>query len=184
MSLFFIHSDSCGADVERASNLGQTSFVEQKSGRFDPQNSHLTGTPFPQSSAMISSQRSRHSKQTETVPSPRTFNFGAASLPQKLHFGLRTKTSPRQFDTLVADVHAGPSDQLRNIFLSLSTEAANEHVQGLSFAFEARAQESRRLTLLDLPGLYGLWVEHYDAISEEGRNRRPLKAVYYLDLPD
>ena len=49
---------------------------------------------------------------------------------------------------------------------------------------EARTQESRRLTLLDLRGLYDLWVEHYDSIAEEGRNRLPLRPVYFLDLPD
>jgi restriction system protein len=49
---------------------------------------------------------------------------------------------------------------------------------------EARAQESRRITLLDLHDLYDLWVEHYEAISEEARSRLPLRPIYFLDLPD
>jgi restriction system protein len=49
---------------------------------------------------------------------------------------------------------------------------------------EARSQESRRLTLLNLPDLFRLWVEHYDSIAEEGRSRLPLRPIYYLDLPD
>ena len=48
---------------------------------------------------------------------------------------------------------------------------------------EARSQESRRLTLLDLAGLFDLWVEHYDRLTEDARQRLPLRAVQFLD-PD
>jgi restriction system protein len=49
---------------------------------------------------------------------------------------------------------------------------------------EARSQENRRLTLLDLPGLFDLWVEHYDQLAEEARQRLPLRNVYFLDPVD
>ncbi|BCW92586.1 MAG: hypothetical protein KatS3mg007_0480 [Thermoanaerobaculum sp.] len=45
---------------------------------------------------------------------------------------------------------------------------------------EARAQQKRHVTLLDLERLFVLWVEHYAQIPEEGRRLLPLKAVYYL----
>ena len=45
---------------------------------------------------------------------------------------------------------------------------------------EARSQEKRRLTLIDLSRLVDLWVEHYDRIEDEDRRRLPLTAVYYL----
>jgi restriction system protein len=49
---------------------------------------------------------------------------------------------------------------------------------------EARAQESRRLTLVDLNRLLELWVEHYDRIPEAERGLLPLRPVYFLDPRD
>ena len=48
---------------------------------------------------------------------------------------------------------------------------------------EARSQERRRLTLLDLSRLVELWVEYFDRLSQEDRQRLPLKPVYFL-APD
>jgi restriction system protein len=48
---------------------------------------------------------------------------------------------------------------------------------------EARGQEKRRITLLDLEGLFDLWVEHYKAIPEEERSLLRLRFVPYL-APD
>ena len=45
---------------------------------------------------------------------------------------------------------------------------------------EARTQERRRITLVDLEQFFELWVEHYESISEETRQLFPLKRVYYL----
>jgi restriction system protein len=45
---------------------------------------------------------------------------------------------------------------------------------------EARGQESRRITLVDLKRLFDLWVEHYDRIPEVHRRLLPLKPIYYL----
>ncbi len=48
---------------------------------------------------------------------------------------------------------------------------------------EAREQETRRITLLDLQGLFDLWVEHYDSIPDAERSLLPLRFVPYL-APD
>jgi restriction system protein len=47
---------------------------------------------------------------------------------------------------------------------------------------EARSQEKRRLTLIDLGRLLDLWVEHYKRLDEEDRLRLPLRPVYFLNL--
>jgi restriction system protein len=49
---------------------------------------------------------------------------------------------------------------------------------------EARAQEKRRMTLIDLDRLVGLWIEHYDALDDVDRQRLPMKPVYFLSLSD
>ncbi len=47
---------------------------------------------------------------------------------------------------------------------------------------EARTQAIRKVTLLDLSQFYDLWVQYYDKLSQDARQRFPLKPVYYLDL--
>ena len=49
---------------------------------------------------------------------------------------------------------------------------------------EARTQERRKITLLDLEQFYDFWVQFYDKLSQDARQRFPLKPVYYLDLED
>jgi restriction system protein len=45
---------------------------------------------------------------------------------------------------------------------------------------EARTQERRKVTLLDLEKLFDLWVQHYDKVAEAEKRLLPLRAVYYL----
>ncbi len=45
---------------------------------------------------------------------------------------------------------------------------------------EARIQEKRKVTLLDLEKLFDLWVQHYDKVAESDKRLLPLKPVYYL----
>lgn len=45
---------------------------------------------------------------------------------------------------------------------------------------ETRAQESRRLTLLDLRALLHLWSRYYDRIEPAKRSLLPLRPVYFL----
>lgn len=47
---------------------------------------------------------------------------------------------------------------------------------------EARTQERRKITLLDLEEFFDLWVKYYDNLSQDATQRFPLKPVYYLDL--
>lgn len=50
-------------------------------------------------------------------------------------------------------------------------------------AEEARTQEKRKVTLIDLERLFDLWVENYSKLSDEGRRRLPLKPIQFLS-PD
>ncbi|MGB8063105.1 MAG: Mrr restriction system protein [Candidatus Sulfotelmatobacter sp.] len=45
---------------------------------------------------------------------------------------------------------------------------------------EARTQEKRKITLLDMGKLFDLWVQHYDQLSESDKRFLPLKPVYYI----
>lgn len=45
---------------------------------------------------------------------------------------------------------------------------------------EARTQEKRKITLLNIEKLFELWVQHYNKIEEADKHLLPLKAVYYL----
>jgi restriction system protein len=45
---------------------------------------------------------------------------------------------------------------------------------------EARTQEKRKITLLDMEKLFDLWVQHYNKLDEAAKRLLPLKPVYYL----
>ena len=45
---------------------------------------------------------------------------------------------------------------------------------------EARTQERRKITLIDLESLFDLWVEHYPRLTQEARQHLPLKSIYFL----
>ena len=47
-------------------------------------------------------------------------------------------------------------------------------------ANEARTQEKRRATLIDLGTLFNLWVEHYDKLTDQARRKLPLRPVQFL----
>jgi len=47
-------------------------------------------------------------------------------------------------------------------------------------ADEARTQEKRRMTLIDLDQLFELWVKFYEKLTEEARQRLPLKPIHFL----
>ncbi len=49
---------------------------------------------------------------------------------------------------------------------------------------EARTQEKRRITLLDLETHFDLWVEHYRTLDDAARRRLPLKPIYFLAPPE
>lgn len=45
---------------------------------------------------------------------------------------------------------------------------------------EAREQEKRRISLLDMQDLFELWAEHCETIPDEERRLLPLRFVPYL----
>ncbi len=49
---------------------------------------------------------------------------------------------------------------------------------------EARTQEKRKVTLVDLERLFDLWVEHYPRLDEESRRRLPLRPIHFLAPED
>lgn len=49
---------------------------------------------------------------------------------------------------------------------------------------EARTQEKRRITLLDMDTLFDLWVEHYGKLSDPARRRLPLRPIQFLAPKD
>jgi len=44
----------------------------------------------------------------------------------------------------------------------------------------AQAQISSRITLVDLENFFDLWVEYYDRLTQAGRQRFPLRPIYFL----
>lgn len=49
---------------------------------------------------------------------------------------------------------------------------------------EARAQEKRRLKLIDLEDFVELWVQHMQGLPDADRRRLPLKPVYFLAVSE
>jgi restriction system protein len=45
---------------------------------------------------------------------------------------------------------------------------------------EARAQDNRRLMLIDMGRLMKMWIEHYEKLSEIDKARLPIRPVYFL----
>jgi restriction system protein len=45
---------------------------------------------------------------------------------------------------------------------------------------ESRAQDNRRLMLIDMGRLMSMWIEHYDKLSEVDKARLPIRPVYFL----
>jgi restriction system protein len=47
-------------------------------------------------------------------------------------------------------------------------------------AEEARTQEKRKITLVNMETLVELWIEHYEKLTYEGQKRLPLSPIYFL----
>jgi len=87
----------------------------------------------------------------------------------------------RQIDTKIA------VDGVRSFMAVLGDQDVGIYVSAGGFTSEAqreaRAQERRSLTLIDLDRLIRLWIEHYDRMDDADRLRLPLKPVYFLAPP-
>lgn len=79
-------------------------------------------------------------------------------------------------------------DGLRSFMAVLGDQDVGIYISAGGFTTEAqreaRGQERRSLTLIDLDRLILLWIEHYDRMSDSDRLRLPLKPVYFLAPPD
>jgi restriction system protein len=79
-------------------------------------------------------------------------------------------------------------DGLRAFMATLGSDDVGIFVSSGGFTSdakeEARTQERRKITLIDLEQLYDLWVQYYGKLSQDARQRFPLKPVYFLDLDD
>ncbi len=49
---------------------------------------------------------------------------------------------------------------------------------------EARSQEQRQVTLIDLGRLVDLWIEHSPKLDDAERQRVALKPIYFLAPPE
>jgi restriction system protein len=77
-----------------------------------------------------------------------------------------------------------PADELRSFMAVLGQDEVGIYVSTGGFTtdaeFEARGQERRRITLIDMQKLVSLWVEHYERLTEEDRGLFPLRPVHFL----
>jgi restriction system protein len=79
---------------------------------------------------------------------------------------------------------AVPVDAVRSFMAVLGDEDVGLFVSVSGFtkdaSEEARTQEKRRVTLIDLERLFDLWVEYYPKLTDEARQRLPLRPIHFL----
>lgn len=79
---------------------------------------------------------------------------------------------------------AVPVEGLRAFMAVLSDDDVGLFISTGGFTrdalLEARTQEKRRITLIDMARLFELWVEHYDKLDDAAKRHLPLKPVYFL----
>jgi len=73
---------------------------------------------------------------------------------------------------------------LRSFLAVLGSDELGVFVSSGGFSkdaeIESRTQERRKITLLDLEALFDLWLKHYDKLTQEAKQRFPLKPIYFL----
>ncbi len=79
-------------------------------------------------------------------------------------------------------------DGLRSFMATLGSTDVGIFVSSGGFTSDAkdtaRTQETRKITLIDLKQLYDLWIQFYGSLSQDARQRFPLRSVFFLDLED
>ena len=80
--------------------------------------------------------------------------------------------------------HAVSVDGLRSFMAVLGDDDVGLFVCTGGFTkdaeLEARTQEKRRVTLINLDKLFDLWVEHYEMLTDHARRRLPLRPIRFL----
>ena len=103
------------------------------------------------------------------------FNYAAKSITVVITNKYQMKTTLKT-DITVADICNGfVYNELEGKGLFVSSGGFTSDAKE-----EARTQERRKVTLLDLENLFDLWVEHYDKLTQEARQRFPLKPIHFL----
>lgn len=73
---------------------------------------------------------------------------------------------------------------LRSFLAVLGSDELGVFVSSGGFSrdaeIEARTQERRKITLIDLQDLFDLWLKYYDKLTQEAKQRFPLKPIYFL----
>ena len=92
--------------------------------------------------------------------------------PPRIKVQVRRQRDPVRTDA-VRSFKAGLGDEYVGLFVAtggFTKEAAEE----------ARAQERRRVMLIDPRRLFDLWVEYYGKLTDEAQQRMPLRPIYFL----
>lgn len=76
-----------------------------------------------------------------------------------------------------------PVEQLRAFMSVIGIDEIGLYVSSGGFTSnvwdESRSQDKRKITLIDLDALVELWIRYYSKLSQEARQRLPLKAIYF-----
>jgi restriction system protein len=76
-----------------------------------------------------------------------------------------------------------PVEQLRAFMSVIGTDEIGLFVSSGGFTSnvwdESRSQDKRKITLIDLDSLIDLWIQHYPKIPQDGRQKLPLKPIYF-----
>lgn len=76
-----------------------------------------------------------------------------------------------------------PVEPLRAFMATLAADEIGIYVSSGGFTSgahqEARQQEKRKMTLVDLDALIDLWIQYYPNLSQEARQRLPLTPLYF-----
>lgn len=90
----------------------------------------------------------------------------------------RIKVQVKRYDSSIT------VDGLRSFMALLSDDDVGLFVTTSSFTKdardEARKQEKRKITLIDLERLFDLWIEYYAKLEDAARRRFPLRPIYFL----
>ncbi len=88
---------------------------------------------------------------------------------------------------LVQVKHKGQAITLEGLKSFISVLSANDFgvlISSGGFTYdvmeEIRSEALQRTTLLDLENFFDLWIKYYDELSQEAKNRFPLKKIYFL----
>jgi restriction system protein len=75
-------------------------------------------------------------------------------------------------------------DGLRSFMAVLGSDDVGIFVNTGGFTkdaeWEARGQQTRHVTLIDMERLVDLWVEHYGKLDDRAKRRLPLQPIYFL----